>query len=227
MPGRFKDYIANPKANGYQSVHTTVYGPKGPIEFQIRTREMHQIAEYGVAAHWAYKQGVKSKVNVHEISETLNWIHEIVELREDAGDSAEDFVKAVQEDILSDKIYVFAPDGAVQELPAGSGPIDFAYNIHTQVGDHATGAKINGRMQPLTYVLKTGDRVEIITSKSSFGPSRDWVNLVKTNKARNKIKQFFKNQDKETSVNKGHELLLNALEDMGYVPNQYLDKKNI
>ncbi|WP_096817995.1 RelA/SpoT family protein [Lactococcus fujiensis] len=227
MPGRFKDYIANPKANGYQSVHTTVYGPKGPIEFQIRTREMHQIAEYGVAAHWAYKQGVKSKVNVHEISETLNWIHEIVELREDAGDSAEDFVKAVQEDILSDKIYVFAPDGAVQELPAGSGPIDFAYNIHTQVGDHATGAKINGRMQPLTYVLKTGDRVEIITSKSSFGPSRDWVNLVKTNKARNKIKQFFKNQDKETSVNKGHELLLNALEDMGYVPNQYLDKKHL
>ncbi|MGM9886808.1 MAG: RelA/SpoT family protein, partial [Lactococcus sp.] len=227
MPGRFKDYIANPKANGYQSVHTTVYGPKGPIEFQIRTMEMHQIAEYGVAAHWAYKQGVKSKVDVHEISETLNWIHEMVELRKDTGDSAEDFVKAVQEDLLSDKkIYVFAPDGAVQELPAGSGPIDFAYNIHTQVGDHATGAKINGRMQPLTYILKTGDRVEIITSKSSFGPSRDWVKIVKTNKARNKIKQFFKNQDKENSVNKGRELLQDTLEEMGFVPNQYLDKKH-
>ncbi|CAM3103190.1 RelA/SpoT family protein [Lactococcus hircilactis] len=228
VPGRFKDYIANPKANGYQSVHTTVYGPKGPIEFQIRTKEMHQIAEYGVAAHWAYKQGVTSKVDVHEISETLNWIHELVELREDTGDSAEEFVKAVQEDLLSaKKIYVFAPDGAVQELPVGSGPIDFAYNIHTQVGDHATGAKINGRMQPLTYVLKTGDRVEIITSKTSFGPSRDWVNLVKTNKARNKIKQFFKNQDKESSINKGRELLQNALETLGFVPNQYLDKKHL
>ncbi len=227
MPGRFKDYIANPKANGYQSVHTTVYGPKGPMEFQIRTREMHQIAEYGVAAHWAYKQGRKSKVDVHEISETLNWIHELVELREEAGDSAEEFVKAVQEDILSDKIYVFTPDGAVQELPAGSGPIDFAYAIHTQVGDHATGAKVNGRMQPLSVVLKTGDRVEIITSKTSFGPSRDWVNLVKTNKARNKIKQFFKNQDKETSVNKGRELLQDALSELGFVPNQYLDKKHL
>ena len=227
MPGRFKDYIANPKTNGYQSVHTTVYGPKGPIEFQIRTREMHQVAEYGVAAHWAYKQGIKSKVDVHEISETLNWIHELVELREEAGDSAQDFVKAVQEDILSDKIYVFTPTGAVQELPAGSGPIDFAYTIHTQVGDHATGAKVNGRMQPLTYTLKTGDRVEIITSKTSFGPSRDWINLVKTNKARNKIKQFFKNQDKETSVNKGRELLQNALVELGYVANQYLDKKHL
>lgn len=227
MPGRFKDYIANPKANGYQSVHTTVYGPKGPMEFQIRTREMHQVAEYGVAAHWAYKQGLKAKVDVHEISETLNWIHELVELREETGDSAEDFVKAVQEDILSDKIYVFTPTGAVQELPAGSGPIDFAYAIHTQVGDHATGAKVNGRMQPLTYTLKTGDRVEIITSKTSFGPSRDWVNLVKTNKARNKIKQFFKNQDKETSINKGHELLQEVLTELGFVPNQYLDKRHL
>ncbi|MFC4651724.1 RelA/SpoT family protein [Lactococcus nasutitermitis] len=227
MPGRFKDYIANPKANGYQSIHTTVYGPKGPMEFQIRTRAMHQVAEYGVAAHWAYKQGIKSKVDVHEISETLNWIHELVELREQSGDSAEEFVKAVQEDILSDKIYVFTPTGTVQELPAGSGPIDFAYAIHTQVGDHAVGAKVNGRMQPLTYVLKTGDRVEIITNKTSFGPSRDWVNLVKTNKARNKIKQFFKNQDKEMSVNKGHDMLQSALEELGFVPNQYLDKKHM
>ena len=220
MPGRFKDYIANPKANGYQSVHTTVYGPKGPMEFQIRTREMHQIAEFGVAAHWAYKQGIKAKVDVHEISETLNWIHELVELREEAGDSAEDFVKAVQEDILSDKIYVFTPNGEVQELPRGSGPIDFAYAIHTKVGDHATGAKVNGRMKPLSVQLKTGDRVEIITSSSSFGPSRDWINLVKTNKARNKIKQFFKNQDKELSVNQCREMLQQALEEGGFVPNQ-------
>jgi GTP pyrophosphokinase len=226
MPGRFKDYISNPKANGYQSVHTTVYGPKGPMEFQIRTREMHMIAEYGVAAHWAYKQGRKAKVDVHEISETLNWIHELVELREEAGDSAEDFVKAVQEDILSHKIYVFTPNGEVQELPAGSGPIDFAYAIHTKVGDHATGAKVNGRMKPLSVELKTGDRVDIITSSSSFGPSRDWIGLVKTNKARNKIKQFFKNQDRETSTLKGRELLQEALQDLGFVANQYLDKKH-
>ena len=227
MPGRFKDYIANPKANGYQSVHTTVYGPKGPIEFQIRTKEMHQVAEYGVAAHWAYKQGVKTKVDVHEISETLNWIHELVELREEAGDSAEEFVKAVQEDILSDKIYVRTPTGAVQELPAGSGPIDFAYAIHTQVGDRAVGAKVNGRMQPLSITLKTGDTVEIITSKTSFGPSRDWIGLVKTNKARNKIKQFFKNQDREMNVTKGREALQEALSDLGFAPSQYLDKRHL
>lgn len=224
MPGRFKDYIANPKANGYQSVHTTVNGPKGPIEFQIRTHEMHEIAEYGVAAHWAYKKGQKTAVNVNEVTQTLNWIHELVELQDDSHDAGE-FIKAVQEDILSKKIYVFTPEGAVQELPAGSGPIDFAYAIHTQVGDHAVGAKVNGRMQPLTYTLKTGDRLEIITSKSSFGPSRDWINLVKTNKARNKIKQFFKNQDKELSVNKGREMLQDELAKNDFTPSVFLENK--
>ncbi|MDN6030104.1 MAG: bifunctional (p)ppGpp synthetase/guanosine-3',5'-bis(diphosphate) 3'-pyrophosphohydrolase [Lactococcus plantarum] len=226
MPGRFKDYIANPKANGYQSVHTTVYGPKGPMEFQIRTREMHEIAEYGVAAHWAYKAGRQNQVSANEISQNLNWIHELVELQDESND-AQDFVKAVQEDILSEKIYVFTPTGAVQELPSGSGPIDFAYAIHTQVGDKAVGAKINGRMTALTQVLKTGDVVEIVTNKTSFGPSRDWIKLVKTNKARNKIKQFFKNQDKELSINKGRELLQDYLLENGFVPNQYLDKKHL
>jgi GTP pyrophosphokinase len=225
MPGRFKDYIANPKANGYQSLHTTVYGPKGPMEFQIRTREMHTIAENGVAAHWAYKQGRKSKVDVREISETLNWIQELVDLQENSGGDAENFVHAVQEDILADKIYVFAPDGAVQELPAGSGPIDFAYAIHTQVGDHAVGAKVNERMQPLSVTLKTGDRVEIITSKTSFGPSRDWVNIVKTNKARNKIKQFFKNQDKGLSIAKGRDMLQDELAKNDFAPSAFLDNK--
>lgn len=225
VPGRFKDYIANPKANGYQSIHTTVFGPKGPMEFQIRTLEMHEIAEYGVAAHWAYKQGRKAKVDVQEISQTLNWIHEIVDLQEESKD-AEDFIQAVQEDLLSNKVYVFSPDGIVHELPAGSGPIDFAYDIHTQVGDQAVGAKINGKMVPLTYQLKTGDRVEIITSKTSFGPSRDWIELVKTNKARNKIRQFFKNQDKELSVHKGREMIQDYLLAQGFVPNQYLEKKH-
>ncbi|OFI45938.1 GTP pyrophosphokinase [Floricoccus penangensis] len=225
MPGRFKDYIANPKENGYQSIHTTVYGPNGPIEFQIRTKKMHEIAEYGVAAHWAYKEGRKSP-KAEELNQNLNWIQELVELQ-DASNNAQDFVKQVQEDIFAEKIYVFTPDGEVQELPAGSVPIDFAYAIHTQVGDKATGAKVNGRMVPITHVLKTGDVVEIITSKSSFGPSRDWLKLVKTNKAKNKIKNFFKNQDKELSVNKGREMLQDYLQEHDFVANQYLDKKHL
>lgn len=183
MPGRFKDYIANPKANGYQSIHTTVYGPKGPIEVQIRTKEMHQVAEYGVAAHWAYKKGVKGKVDKKETALGMNWIKELVELQDASGGNAVDFVDSVKEDIFAERIYVFTPNGAVQELPKDSGPIDFAYAIHTQVGEKATGAKVNGRMVPLTAKLKTGDVVEIITNTNSFGPSRDWINIVKTNKA--------------------------------------------
>ncbi|WEV60746.1 bifunctional (p)ppGpp synthetase/guanosine-3',5'-bis(diphosphate) 3'-pyrophosphohydrolase [Streptococcaceae bacterium ESL0729] len=226
MPGRFKDYIANPKENGYQSVHTTVYGPKGPVEFQIRTKKQHEIAEYGVAAHWAYKEGHKAKVSNDELAQNLNWLHELVELQSQSN-NAQDFIKQVQEDILAEKIYVFTPTGAVQELPSGSGPIDFAYAIHTQVGDKATGAKINGRMSPLTQTLKTGDVVEIITSKTSFGPSRDWLNIVKTNKAKNKIKNFFKSQDKELSINKGREMLQDYLQENDFVPNQYLDKRHL
>lgn len=223
MPGRFKDYIASPKANGYQSIHTTVYGPKGPIEFQIRTMEMHQVAEYGVAAHWAYKRGGAAKASEKE----LRWINNLIELQEGAGGDAQTFVDSVKDDIFTERIYVFTPDGAVRELPKDSVPIDFAYEIHTKVGERATGAKVNGRMVPLTTKLKTGDQVEIITSANSFGPSRDWVNLVKTHKARNKIKQFFKNQDKELSVSKGREMLQNLLQENGYVPNQYLDRRHM
>ncbi|MCR8968298.1 RelA/SpoT family protein [Streptococcus zalophi] len=226
MPGRFKDYIAAPKANGYQSIHTTVYGPKGPIEIQIRTKEMHQVAEYGIAAHWAYKKGVKEKVNSKEATFGMRLIQEIVELQDDAA-NAKDFVTSVKEDILAERIYVFTPNGAVKELPKDSGPIDFAYAIHTQVGEKATGAKVNGRMVPLTAKLKTGDMVEIVTNSNSFGPSRDWIKIVKTNKARNKIRQFFKNQDKELSINKGRELLIECFQEHGYVANKFLDKKHI
>ena len=222
MPGRFKDYIANPKANGYQSIHTTVYGPKGPIEFQIRTKEMHQVAEYGVAAHWAYKRGGNATASQKE----LKWINNLIELQVDSGD-AKTFVDSVKDDIFTERIYVFTPDGSVRELPKDSVPIDFAYEIHTKVGEKATGAKVNGRMVPLTTKLKTGDQVEIITSSNSFGPSRDWVNLVKTHKARNKIRQFFKNQDKELSVAKGRELVQNLLLENGYVPNHYFDRKHM
>ena len=222
MPGRFKDYIANPKANGYQSIHTTVYGPKGPIEFQIRTKEMHQVAEYGVAAHWAYKRGGNATASQKE----LKWINNLIELQVDSGD-AKTFVDSVKDDIFTERIYVFTPDGSVRELPKDSVPIDFAYEIHTKVGEKATGAKVNGRMVPLTTKLKTGGQVEISTSSNSLGPSRDWVNLVKTHKARNKIRQFFKNQDKELSVAKGRELVQNLLQENGYVANQYFDRKHM
>ena len=227
MPGRFKDYIAAPKANGYQSIHTTVYGPKGPIEIQIRTKEMHEVAEYGVAAHWAYKKGIKGKVNSQEQALGMNWIKELVELQADSGGDAKEFVDSVKEDIFTERIYVFTPTGAVQELPKDSGPIDFAYAIHTQVGEKATGARVNGRMVPLTAKLKTGDVVEIITNPNSFGPSRDWIKIVKTNKARNKIRQFFKNQEKELSVSKGRDMLVSYFQEQGYVANKYLDKKHI
>ena len=226
MPGRFKDYIANRKANGYQSIHTTVYGPKGPIEFQIRTKEMHEVAEYGVAAHWAYKKGIKGKVDSKESAIGMNWIQELMELQAESGD-AKEFVDSVKENYLAEEIYVFTPDGSVRALPKDSGPIDFAYEIHTKVGERATGAKVNGRMVPLTTKLKTGDQVEIITSANSFGPSRDWIGLVKTSKARNKIRQFFKNQDKELSISKGRELLQAQFQENGYVANKYTDKKHM
>ena len=226
MPGRFKDYIANRKANGYQSIHTTVYGPKGPIEFQIRTKEMHEVAEYGVAAHWAYKKGIKGQVDSKESAIGMNWIKEMMELQDQSND-AQDFVDSVKENYLAEEIYVFTPDGAVRSLPKDSGPIDFAYEIHTKVGEKAVGAKVNGRMVPLTTKLKTGDQVEIITSSNSFGPSRDWINLVKTSKARNKIRQFFKNQDKELSISKGRELLQAQFQENGYVANKYMDKRHM
>lgn len=226
MPGRFKDYIANPKANGYQSIHTTVYGPKGPIEFQIRTYEMHEVAEYGVAAHWAYKKGMTAKVDQKETALGMSWIANMLDLQADSDD-AQGFVSSVKEDIFTERIYVFTPNGDVRELPKDSGPIDFAYDIHTNVGEKATGAKVNGRMVPLTTKLKTGDQVEIITSSNSFGPSRDWINIVKTHKARNKIRQFFKNQDKELSITKGREMLQDILQEHGYVANKYLDRKHM
>jgi len=226
MPGRFKDYIANRKANGYQSIHTTVYGPKGPIEFQIRTKEMHEVAEYGVAAHWAYKKGIKGQVNSKELAIGMNWIKEMMELQ-DQADDAKEFVDTVKENYLAEEIYVFTPDGTVRSLPKDSGPIDFAYEIHTKIGEKATGAKVNGRMVPLTTKLKTGDQVEIITNPNSFGPSRDWLNIVKTSKARNKIRQFFKNQDKELSINRGRELLMAQFHEHDMIANKFMDKKHM
>lgn len=224
MPGRFKDYIAMPKTNMYQSLHTTVIGPKGnPVEVQIRTHEMHEIAEFGVAAHWAYKEGKTEKVPEEKGSKQLSWFHEIIELQDESYDASE-FMESVKGDIFSDKVYVFTPKGDVTELPKGSGPLDFAYNIHTEVGNKTTGAKVNGKMVPLDYKLKNGDIIEVLTSANSFGPSRDWVQMVATSKARNKIKRFFKVQDRELNIIKGKDALEKQLLNGEFKPKDFMTK---
>ncbi|MGY0401337.1 RelA/SpoT family protein [Carnobacterium jeotgali] len=227
MPGRFKDYIAMPKSNMYQSIHTTVIGQYGkPIEVQIRTKEMHAVAEYGVAAHWAYKEGITKKVEDDSEGNRISWFRDIIELQDDSKD-ASDFMASVKEDIFKDKVYVFTPKGDVSELPSGAGPLDFAFNIHTEIGNKTIGAKVNGKIVPLNYKLKTGDIIEILTSPNSYGPSRDWINLVSTSKAKNKIKRFFKLQDREVNVLKGRDMLEKQLNDMQFQPKNFLTKNNI
>ncbi|MFC4770772.1 RelA/SpoT family protein [Enterococcus hermanniensis] len=227
MPGRFKDYIAMPKTNMYQSLHTTIIGPSGnPIEVQIRTHEMHQIAEFGVAAHWAYKEGKTEKTETTQDNKQLDWFREIIELQDESYDASE-FMESVKGDIFSDKVYVFTPKGDVTELPKGSGPLDFAYSIHTDIGNKTTGAKVNGKMVQLDYKLKNGDIIEIMTSANSFGPSRDWLNLVKTSKAKNKIKRFFKTQDRDENVAKGHDAVVKCLNDLGFMPKEFLTKDKL
>ncbi len=227
MPGRFKDYIAIPKANMYQSIHTTVIGPGGrPVEIQIRTFEMHQVAEYGVAAHWAYKEGNKEKVTNDPLQKQLDWFKDLIELQNETKD-AKDFMNSVKEDIFGDKVYVFTPKGDVSELPLGSGPLDFAYNIHTEVGNKTVGAKVNNKIVPLNYQLKTGDIVEVLTSANSFGPSRDWINLVFTTRAKNKIKRFFKLQDRDENIIKGRELLEKQITELGFNFKDFMTKQGM
>lgn len=226
LPGRFKDYIAVPKTNMYQSLHTTVIGPSGnPVEIQIRTHEMHQIAEFGVAAHWAYKEG-KTEEQKDANANQISLLREIIELQDESYDASE-FMESVKGEIFSDKVYVFTPKGDVTELPKGSGPLDFAYNIHTEVGNKTTGSKVNGKMVPLDYKLKNGDIIEILTSANSFGPSRDWVKMVATSKARNKIKRFFKTKDREENVDKGKNQLDKMLLENDFAPKEFLGKEKV
>lgn len=206
IPGRFKDYIAMPKENMYQSLHTTLIGSKGtPFEIQIRTYEMHRIAEYGIAAHWKYKEGGGS---LNKEDEKLSWLRQILEWQQDMSDNKE-FLSSVKTDLdmFAEKVYVFTPQGDVKVLPAGSTPIDFAYMIHSAVGNKMVGARVNGRQVPIDYELKTGDRVNIVTSNNSNGPSRDWLSIVKSSQARNKINQWFRSQFKEENIEKGKDMV--------------------
>ncbi|PYI53326.1 RelA/SpoT family protein [Paenibacillus flagellatus] len=225
MPGRFKDYIAMPKPNMYQSLHTTVVGPSGePLEVQIRTWEMHKTSEFGIAAHWAYKEG--SAVPAGGFGDKMNFFREILELQEETRDAAE-FMESLKMDFFSDLVFVFTPKGEVIELPAGSVPLDFAYRIHTEIGNRTVGAKVNGRIVPLDYKLGTGDIVEILTSKHSYGPSQDWVKIAQSSHARSKIKQWFKKEKREENVQKGKDAVERELKRLGLEPPSVMTEDNL
>ncbi len=222
LPGRFKDYIAMPKLNMYQSLHTTVIGPKGkPLEIQIRTYDMHETAQYGIAAHWMYKEkGGRPGQRPDVQAERLQWLRQIMDWQSDTKDAGE-FMESLRTDLFHDEVYVFTPKGEVKSLPQGSTPVDFAYAIHTDVGHRCIGAKVDGRIVPLTYRLQSGDIVEILTSKTAQGPSRDWLQFVASSGARNKIRQWFKRERREDSEHLGREALLEAFRKQG-LPAQRL-----
>lgn len=213
LPGRFKDYIAMPKPNGYQSLHTTVITKfKETFEIQIRTYEMHRIAEYGIAAHWKYKEG---KTGATKIDDQINWLREVMDTQRESSDSYE-FLENIEGNVFTDEVYVFTPKGKVLNLPVGSTTVDFAYAIHSAVGNKCIGAKVNGKIVPLNTVLNTGDIVEILTTNSGKGPSRDWIKFVKTASARTKIRQYFKKEMKEENIKRGKDMLEREAKRRGY-----------
>jgi GTP pyrophosphokinase len=225
IPGQFDDYIANPKDGVYQSLHTTVMcdGAK-PLEVQIRTQEMHQLAEYGVAAHWRYKEGSKPDIRFEE---RLSWLRQLLEWQRDVA-HAEDFVESIKTDLFQDQVFVFTPKGEIKDLPAGATPIDFAYRIHTELGQHCIGAKVNGRLVALNEPLSNGDVVEVLVGRSSRGPSRDWLNrnlgYVRTSHARQKIRQWFRKQERAENIERGREVLERELRRLGITLAQCKDE---
>ena len=202
IPGRFKDYIAMPKPNMYQSLHTTLIGHTGqPFEIQIRTYDMHRAAEYGIAAHWKYKEASDGKKSETGEEEKLIWLRQILEWQQDMSDNQE-FMSLLKSDLnlFSEDVYCFTPTGEVKNLPAGSTPIDFAYSVHSAVGNKMIGAKVNGKLVPIDYKIQNGDRIEVVTSQNSRGPSRDWLAIAKSTSTKNKINQWFRNELKEENI---------------------------
>jgi GTP diphosphokinase / guanosine-3',5'-bis(diphosphate) 3'-diphosphatase len=220
LPGRFKDMVAMPKFNMYQALHTTVIGPEGrPLEIQIRTREMHETAEYGVAAHWRYKENAR-QARRDPTDAKLNWLKSLLDWQQEVHDPKE-FTDSLRSELMDDEVFVFTPKGEVKSLAAGATPLDFAYEIHTDVGHRCVGAKVNGKIVPLHYELRSGDIVEVLTAKRERGPSRDWLAVVKTTRARNKIKAWFKAESREDSEHAGRQQLQEHLNKAG-LPAQKL-----
>ncbi|MBR4903488.1 MAG: bifunctional (p)ppGpp synthetase/guanosine-3',5'-bis(diphosphate) 3'-pyrophosphohydrolase, partial [Selenomonadaceae bacterium] len=226
IPGRFKDYIAVPKSNGYRSLHTTVMALGYPLEIQIRTFEMHKISEFGVAAHWKYKESGASKPASSDRDQKISWLRKMAKLQKEIKDPKE-YLEALKLDFFSDEVFVFTPGRDLVVLPQGSNPIDFAYRIHTEVGHHCVGAKVNGRIVPLEYKLQNGDFVEVVTNKANNGPSRDWLNIVASSDTRQKIRSWFKKENREENIEHGRELIDAELRKLGYVPRDLLKENRL
>jgi len=226
IPGRFKDYIAMPKSNGYRSLHTTVMALGYPLEIQIRTFAMHKISEFGVAAHWKYKESGTSKPANSDRDQKISWLRQMANLQREIKDPKE-YLEALKLDFFSDEVFVFTPGKDLIVLPKGSNPIDFAYRIHTEVGHHCVGAKVNGRIVPLEYKLQNGDFVEVVTNKSNNGPSRDWLNIVASSDTRQKIRSWFKRENREENIARGRELIDTELKKLGYVPKDLLKNNRL
>ncbi|MBQ3337550.1 MAG: bifunctional (p)ppGpp synthetase/guanosine-3',5'-bis(diphosphate) 3'-pyrophosphohydrolase, partial [Selenomonadaceae bacterium] len=226
IPGRFKDYIAMPKSNGYRSLHTTVMALGYPLEIQIRTFDMHKISEYGVAAHWKYKESGSSKPANSDRDQKISWLRQIAKLQKEIKDPKE-YLETLKLDFFSDEVFVFTPGRDLVVLPKGSCPIDFAYRIHTEVGHHCVGAKVNGRIVPLEYKLQNGDFVEVVTNKSNNGPSRDWLNIVASSDTRQKIRSWFKRENREENIAHGSEMIEAELKKLGYAPKDLLKESRL
>ncbi|MBQ1335375.1 MAG: bifunctional (p)ppGpp synthetase/guanosine-3',5'-bis(diphosphate) 3'-pyrophosphohydrolase, partial [Selenomonadaceae bacterium] len=226
IPGRFKDYIAMPKSNGYQSLHTTVMTRGYPLEIRIRTFHMHEVSEFGVAAHWKYKESGNGSTAGGAMDQKMNWLRQMVSLQQELSDSRE-YIEALKVDVFSDEVFVFTPKGDVINLPKGSVPVDFAYRIHTEVGHHCVGAKVNGKLVPLEYKLKNGDIVSVITNKANNGPSRDWLNIVASSETRSKIRSWFKKEKREENIERGREMLIQEAKHLGYNPKDVVSDERL